>query len=630
MGQILSHETDQVTRYPNSRDLIYTGNRRVMDRILSWATQCDSKTNCRQRLASKSAHLPVRLLHILGLDDESRVQLVSGEGYLPPDSNYIILSHCWGGLCNLQLCAQTKERLNRGVPLSSLPRTFRDACQVTFLLGVRYIWIDSLCIVQDDLADWHREAPRMCSYYRSAWLCICALDSPNSEGGLFSHRELVTSVATYAYSARRRYGLENALTVHRRYDPFIKAERGVANSRGWIFQERVLAPRTVFFGRDDIYWECACFALSDLNPSGFIRYRDKVTTNSIRKKIGELKKSTNPSRYDYFQERLWHSVVERYASANLTYGKDRLIALAGIAQFVCEKLEDSYFAGLLGQHLVESLCWIPLVSQIYNPEDLVTKTNDIAPSWSWAKLNCPIQGAYHFMSPFGRTILATVTSAQMSCPPFSATIAGKVCIDGITIEPGWLGWTTYSSAELLDSSLLAQCSVLSPDWMMGKPLNFDFHGYREVKPSGGLVLPHLRLEIKGEGTCRNDPIALFLDEPREDAARADLNRSWLVQISRNHMFVKKDLGYVWRIGLILLPVNEGEPSKQREFCASSMNERCLVCRRIGVWLFCEPQIADFNDPCIEWLGERIHPHNAIEPLLFKWLKDRPHTEVTII
>jgi hypothetical protein len=200
-------------------------------------------------------------------------------------------------------------------------------------------------------------------------------------------------------------------------DSFISADKGLANTRGWIFQERLLAPRTVFFGNDDVYWECGCFALSDLNPGGAVHFRDKVS-------IGGIRQQFHSQRYcydDMASQRLWNSILQHYTSAKLTNPDDRLMALSGVAEYISNSVEDTYFAGLFRKFLIEGLCWIPMVSQIIPGSVgvyLTRKTAYRASSWSWAKLDCAIYAAYHYMSPFGRAILSEITSATMSSKSF--------------------------------------------------------------------------------------------------------------------------------------------------------------------------------------------------------------------
>jgi hypothetical protein len=153
------------------------------------------------------------------------------------------------------------------------------------------------------------------------------------------------------------------------------------------------------------------------------------------------------------------------------------------------------------------------------------------------------------------------------------------------------------------------------------PLNMDWHGYREVSSSGGLALPSLCLKT-GE-TQRSDGLAFFLDEPQAATTRQDLDQAWFMQVSRHRSWDRHETSCVWRIGLILLPVAGEEDG--------SLSGRVSLFRRIGVWLFREPQITNMEDPEIEWLEEqKQNRNNALEPIFARWLKQRTWMEATIV
>ena len=98
------------------------------------------------------------------------------------------LSHCWGTSRRLMATKETLKDLQGGVAVSSLPETFRDAIVITRRLGIRYLWIDYLCIIQDDPQDWEREASKMADVYRNSYLTISAAASADSSSGCFPAR----------------------------------------------------------------------------------------------------------------------------------------------------------------------------------------------------------------------------------------------------------------------------------------------------------------------------------------------------------------------------------------------------------------------------------------------------------
>jgi len=105
-----------------------------------------------------------------------------------PQGVYACLSHCWGGHQPVALTAETSEILRGGFPVSDLPRTFRETIQVCFWFSIRYLWIDSLCIIQGSRQDWEQEAAHMKLVYKNSEITIAATDSQNRESGLFRDR----------------------------------------------------------------------------------------------------------------------------------------------------------------------------------------------------------------------------------------------------------------------------------------------------------------------------------------------------------------------------------------------------------------------------------------------------------
>lgn len=131
--------------------------------------------------------LPSRFIDVGSRDGRKDPRLVSSTE-VSNKERYTTLSHCWGASPDnmpLRTTHATKAAHMVSIPMRTLPKTFRDAIDVTRALNVRYIWIDSLCIVQDDLEDWEQEAAKMASIYEGSFLTIAAADSPNSNGGLF-------------------------------------------------------------------------------------------------------------------------------------------------------------------------------------------------------------------------------------------------------------------------------------------------------------------------------------------------------------------------------------------------------------------------------------------------------------
>jgi hypothetical protein len=141
----------------------------VEDAAKEWLRSCGEKhPRC---LPLSDRPLPTRVIDV-GDKDSSRVHLVVSHGRL---GRYIALSHCWGDREPTTTTPDSyNNHINKGIAIGDLPQTFRDAIGVVRALGFQYLWIDCLCIIQQDGEDWQREAPRMREVYANAVVTIAS------------------------------------------------------------------------------------------------------------------------------------------------------------------------------------------------------------------------------------------------------------------------------------------------------------------------------------------------------------------------------------------------------------------------------------------------------------------------
>ncbi|EEU37272.1 uncharacterized protein NECHADRAFT_8528, partial [Fusarium vanettenii 77-13-4] len=154
--------------------------------IRYWISECAQHPTCAP--PSYSTRLPTRLLDILA-GDGGCIKLY--ETHEDDKDMYIALSHCWGpkGLPDeAKTTNATKEDRKRGIRIEDLPKSFQDAITICRALGVRYLWIDSLCIIQQDKDDWEKECSRMRDVYKNSYLTISVARSRESSEGCFSSR----------------------------------------------------------------------------------------------------------------------------------------------------------------------------------------------------------------------------------------------------------------------------------------------------------------------------------------------------------------------------------------------------------------------------------------------------------
>lgn len=200
-----------------------------------------------------TAQLPTRVLD-LGENDSWSIRLIENTCQEPPATGrYIALSHRWGVLKpEQQFCTYTSNIKQRKAYISfaELPATFKDAVRVTRALGVRYLWIDSLCIIQNCEKDWAAEAGKMESVFSRAYCTIAASSASSSLVGFLGDRCQRDVIRIPLPGGQSLYLAEYI-------DNFrADVENSLLSSRGWVFQERALSRRTIYFTSTQIYWEC--------------------------------------------------------------------------------------------------------------------------------------------------------------------------------------------------------------------------------------------------------------------------------------------------------------------------------------------------------------------------------------
>ncbi|KAL9094584.1 MAG: hypothetical protein Q9165_003143 [Trypethelium subeluteriae] len=322
------------------------------------------------------------------------------------------LSHCWGAAETVKLLQGNVREFCSGFSVDRLPATYKDAIHLTKALGVRYLWIDSLCIIQDSEEDWLREAAAMDTVYASSHCNIAALDAVDSHGGCFLERDPsrvdiddVEVHHPHGESSRRYRVLTNTDWVE-------ALEQSPLYHRAWVLQERFLPPRTLLYGKHQILWECRSHAACERSPSGV---PDLIQPHAVfRAKQMLAKVDLTPSQH------FWEDIVERYSRGDLTRLGDKLVALSGIASVY--GLADDYLSGLWRETLLPGLLWqVPELKQ-FNGQPSVRPAGYRAPSWSWAS----VEGETTY--PLGynyRRIIARVLDAQTTSllPP---TASGEI------------------------------------------------------------------------------------------------------------------------------------------------------------------------------------------------------------
>lgn len=371
----------------------------------AWLNNC-LKYHRRCNPPPRPHKFPRRLIDVRNVEKDGPVKLIETTGQ---EGRYLCLSHCWGepenhpprttegghpvepGMGfegeldsdNVMRTLRTIDKHKEGIPWTDLSKTFQDAVSFVRALGESYMWIDSLCIIQDSPQDWAQESTKMADIYQNSYLTIAATKSSNSAGGLFTTPD--SRFKEHSFSVTDRGGRERSLHCRQSQNhwfgsSFLRKEETPVPpllQRAWVYQERVLSPRTLHFGHQEVLWECmsqtSCECSLWPQPEQACPRFDCRSQSRIRGWTAQ----------DLVKE--WHRAVSEYSTLALTKSSDRLPAIAGIARQM-QKLRrgEDYFAGLWRESCLEDLLWFHNCQQGPGGYRECVRDTLCAPSWSWA------------------------------------------------------------------------------------------------------------------------------------------------------------------------------------------------------------------------------------------------------
>ncbi|KAJ9624451.1 hypothetical protein H2203_005186 [Taxawa tesnikishii (nom. ined.)] len=418
--------------------------------IRLWMSACATKH--KRCAAPARSSLPRRVIQVQSHAGECRLCLVETSIPFILSGQYVALSHCWGSRQPLKTTSKVLEQHRQQIPWDDPPKTYQDAVLVCMALGFQYLWIDSLCIVQDDSEDWAREVANMGAIYAHASIVIAATAAFDCTSGLFrpvpAQVELCIDSKSpdipdkvYARMVVNHPNLSSRTPRKVRGDchPELPLPQ-----RAWYFQERLLASRILHFTRDEMIWECAsditCECSYMWRGSGMNVYRkglksqhnamiqshspaydmakqpNHVQTDKRVMAVAPLfsRKPTNTRSPDtghvWDVKKLathWHRLVVQYVAEDMSFSSDRLPAMASVArQFLRTGQLGEYLAGLWSQDLPGSLVW----SRGSPPEKCSSLLVHV-PTWSWASVegSWNYNGIYDLYNP---VVLATTRKAH--------------------------------------------------------------------------------------------------------------------------------------------------------------------------------------------------------------------------
>ncbi|KAH7389221.1 heterokaryon incompatibility protein-domain-containing protein [Cadophora sp. MPI-SDFR-AT-0126] len=394
--------------------------------VQSWIDTC-TKTHSTCRTLSNTK-LPLRLLDVGSLQETGREPFLSTNH--PELGRYACLSYCWGGPQTTITTLSTLQERKTSIPLRDLPRTIRDAVCTTRRLGIKYLWVDSLCIIQDSHEDWNKQAALMGEVYSNAFITIAAAASTNCHGGSFATRTLRPE-ASFKLNVRDSDGgagaafigpdaelvdFHTGTTVYNTSPNSWMNQKTVLDERGWTLQESLLSTRVLKYTSNMMLWTCravslredgAAYQYTHSENDEFRHFMEHLHSQIKRKNDILADASANNSAANnpdlrpdspYIRGKLeeitrqvlyaWYLLVEEYSTRRLTFQSDRLPAMAGVADKMAAETEDVYIHGLWQSDLARGLAWDSMHARPFNVSQSENGTSPSqtrdAPSWSWA------------------------------------------------------------------------------------------------------------------------------------------------------------------------------------------------------------------------------------------------------
>ncbi|KAF2013651.1 HET-domain-containing protein [Aaosphaeria arxii CBS 175.79] len=367
-----------------------SSNQDCLSRVNIWLQNCLKNHEICSETPSEGK-LPKRIIDVGDQNTNPRLREFASIDETK-DRAYVALSHCWGTFQTYRTEKSSISARMTCMEWTDIPRTFQDAIIVTRSLGIRFIWIDSLAIVQDDLDDWAEESAKMCDIYANATLTIAAAAAQDDTEGFLKVREYTSNVLAVHTNGSELLCYRN--DIHRDL-----SEPGPLIKRAWVFQERLLSPRVLYYEKHEMIWECRntvqCECGSDLDLSSYRQtHINPGGANEVKNCTSlEVCNLTRPEVADSTTFAWWRTaIVQNYTSLHLTRNTDRLPALSGLAKTILRKTQDAYLAGLWRSDLLNGLLW-----KANNVGPMFEPSTYIAPSWSWASVRSSV--AYNWFDP---------------------------------------------------------------------------------------------------------------------------------------------------------------------------------------------------------------------------------------
>jgi len=288
---------------------------------------------------------------------------------------YIALSYCWGPVSSTTFLTDEETLAVRkaGTDYDDLPPLFQDVVTICRALGFEYLWIDRLCIIQDDRDDFARQAPKMGDIYGNATVTIASASAATENDRILTERDpkwnplslevIANDLGTLRFSVRQR--------SHRLGSESRGGDYGRISTRAWTWQERMLSPRTIFFTPSALKFECCTHSVWEGFGPGIAGHSWSAQLETI----------TQDS---------WFRLVEEFTRRDITNAADRRPAMDAVAARITAITGVQLIWGLWANAMVESLCWQADAEVDRRRTPCKMHCSFYAPTWSWFSVVGPV------------------------------------------------------------------------------------------------------------------------------------------------------------------------------------------------------------------------------------------------
>lgn len=484
------------------------------DRSFAWASDqiehCSRHhLECQVPEGEPSCFIPSRLLQVPS--DPRDGVFLRLRSDIPEGIRYAALSYCWGKRHAWPACRTTRRNLAsqlHRISWSTLPPTLQDAVSATRQLGLEYLWIDSVCIIQDDEEDWQVESMQMATVYTHAHVTLSATRSVDPNTGMFSsrHADCLSHILTARFRGEE-YPMYAFHVPHEsaRIEPRLRADvwRGSLErslqypmfNRAWTFQERLASRRVLLFGKEELIMECASGCVFE--ESAYRLHPLQLSDKTLKAAYAGAMDSPR---------KIWWEIVFTYSHLKLAVPTDRLPAIAAVAQrLALHNPTDEYLCGLWRNSFLSDLLWERVLNALgkgIGESPLILESwgagSYVAPSWSWVSFRSKARNISNILEPLSEVLNVSLQYKDNSI--FGRVSGGFLEIRGPMVDLEWHVRPHWKYYQFIDGDQ-EMFVPGNPDQKVAFSVDYDFyHGLGAPRPGDRFLVSCLLIGFDEKGS----------------------------------------------------------------------------------------------------------------------------------